>query len=152
MALDGHFRSLWLSRIRAYAGARAGITAFAPWCPSRALAEPGREPAVHERFGRVASRWPREIVIATAALLILSFALAPLLGTEFIPTLDEGTINLDVMQVPSISLEDAVRNATAAEKADAGTTGGGSRREPNRPARDRNRHLRSGRERRVRCS
>jgi cobalt-zinc-cadmium resistance protein CzcA len=44
-------------------------------------------------------------------------ALAPLLGTEFIPTLDEGTINLDVMQVPSISLEDAVRNATAAEKA-----------------------------------
>jgi cobalt-zinc-cadmium resistance protein CzcA len=72
---------------------------------------------LHERLSRVVSRWPREIVIATATVLILSFALAPLLGTEFIPTLDEGTINLDVMQVPSISLEDAVRNATAAEKA-----------------------------------
>ena len=56
-------------------------------------------------------------MIATAAILVLSLALAPLLGTEFIPTLDEGTINLDVMQVPSISLENAISNATAAEKA-----------------------------------
>ena len=51
------------------------------------------------------------------ALLGVSFMIAPFLGTEFIPTLDEGVINLDVLQVPSISLEQAVENSTAAEKA-----------------------------------
>ena len=47
----------------------------------------------------------------------MSFAGAPFLGTEFIPTLDEGALNLDVMQIPSISLEERDSNSTAAEKA-----------------------------------
>jgi cobalt-zinc-cadmium resistance protein CzcA len=51
------------------------------------------------------------------AILGASFAIAPFLGSEFIPTLDEGVINLDVLQVPSISLEQAVTNSTEAEKA-----------------------------------
>ena len=119
------FRPMALTVIFALCGSLVFALTLVPVLASLLL-RPGvhREPwlsrvasRLHERFGRVASRWPREIVIATAAVLILSFALAPLLGTEFIPTLDEGTINLDVMQVPSISLEDAVRNATAAEKA-----------------------------------
>ena len=50
-------------------------------------------------------------------MLGVSFAIAPFLGTEFIPTLDENVINLDVLQVPSISLEEAVTNSTEAEKA-----------------------------------
>jgi heavy metal efflux system protein len=45
-----------------------------------------------------------------------SFTIAPYLGLEFIPTLDENVINLDVLQVPSISLEQAVTNSTEAEK------------------------------------
>jgi cobalt-zinc-cadmium resistance protein CzcA len=57
------------------------------------------------------------LIGATAAILIISFAAAPFLGTEFIPTLDEGTLNLDVLQVPSMSLETAIQTSTAAEKA-----------------------------------
>jgi cobalt-zinc-cadmium resistance protein CzcA len=72
---------------------------------------------MHERAARWTWRRPRALVLGTAILLIASFAVAPFLGTEFIPTLDEGSINLDVMEPPSISLEKAIANSTAAEKA-----------------------------------
>jgi len=72
---------------------------------------------LHARLERVTMGRPRLVVAIAALVLVGSFAAAPFLGTEFIPTLDEGTINLDVMQIPSISLEDAIRNATEAEKA-----------------------------------
>jgi heavy metal efflux system protein len=72
---------------------------------------------IHERLRRLSLKKPRAVVWATVALLGASFIIAPFLGTEFIPTLDEGVINLDVLQVPSISLEQAVENSTAAEKA-----------------------------------
>jgi cobalt-zinc-cadmium resistance protein CzcA len=52
----------------------------------------------------------------SAILLVASLSLAPFLGTEFIPSLDEGTINLDVLRVPSISLEDANKDADRTEK------------------------------------
>ena len=54
---------------------------------------------------------------AAAVLLAGSLALAPLLGTRIHPDLDEGTINLDVLRVPSISLDNAVKDAGRAEKA-----------------------------------
>ncbi len=41
----------------------------------------------------------------SAAALALSFALAPLLGSEFLPKLDEGNIWLTIMLPPSTSLE-----------------------------------------------
>ncbi|HJU09394.1 MAG TPA: CusA/CzcA family heavy metal efflux RND transporter, partial [Candidatus Binataceae bacterium] len=72
---------------------------------------------LHERAARWARRWPRLLVVGSAVLLIMSLAAAPFLGTEFIPTLDEGTINLDVMEPAGISLEKAISNSTAAEKA-----------------------------------
>jgi cobalt-zinc-cadmium resistance protein CzcA len=72
---------------------------------------------IHERLRRLSVKKPRAVVWTTVALLGVSFMIAPFLGTEFIPTLDEGVINLDVLQVPSISLEQAVENSTAAEKA-----------------------------------
>jgi cobalt-zinc-cadmium resistance protein CzcA len=72
---------------------------------------------LHERLSIVSTRWPLTAVGITTVVLLVSFGAAPFLGAEFIPTLDEGTINLDVLQSPSISLEAAVVNATAAEKA-----------------------------------
>src|SRR6516165_7930540 len=65
---------------------------------------------LHERLRQSSMRRPRMVVLATAGILGLSLLGAPLLGTEFIPTLDEGAINLDVLQVPSISLEEAISN------------------------------------------
>jgi cobalt-zinc-cadmium resistance protein CzcA len=71
---------------------------------------------LHARLRGFLAPHPR-IVIGTAAVaLIASFIIAPFLGAEFIPTLDEGVLNLDVMQAPSISLEEAVREATQLER------------------------------------
>ncbi|WP_434381519.1 efflux RND transporter permease subunit [Melittangium boletus] len=52
---------------------------------------------------------PRGVVGAAGGLLVLSLALLPLLGTEFIPRLDEGALALQAMRVPSVSLEESVR-------------------------------------------
>jgi len=72
---------------------------------------------LHNRIALATSRRPALVIGATAVLLGVSLTVAPFLGTEFVPTLDEGTFLLDVMQAPSISLTQAVKNSTAAEKA-----------------------------------
>src|SRR5215469_15497957 len=72
---------------------------------------------VHKRLRQITMKRPRTVVIVTAGILGVSLLAAPFLGSEFIPTLDEGAINLDVLQVPSISLEEAISNSTEAEKA-----------------------------------
>jgi len=53
--------------------------------------------------------------VATAALAG-SLALVPFLGAEFVPRLDEGAIALQAWRLPSVSLEESVRQSTAAEK------------------------------------
>jgi heavy metal efflux system protein len=72
---------------------------------------------VHGRLRRITMKRPRTVVMIMAGILGASLLAAPFLGTEFIPTLDEGVINLDVLQLPSISLEEAISNSTEAEKA-----------------------------------
>lgn len=54
----------------------------------------------------------RKTVIATAiAVMIAGFSLLPLIGTEFMPTLDEGTILVMPTMLPSVSLTEAVEAA-----------------------------------------
>ncbi len=49
------------------------------------------------------------IIAVSIALLLGSLALVPRLGTEFIPTLEEGSILIGVAMAPSISLEAATK-------------------------------------------
>ena len=55
-------------------------------------------------------------------LLVAGFALAaaflviPMLGSEFIPRLDEGAIAMQITRLPSVSLEESVKQATLVEK------------------------------------
>ena len=64
--------------------------------------------------GALRLRW---IVLAIAlAVLVGSGAVATRLGTEFVPKLDEGAIALQAVRLPSISLEESVRQTTALEK------------------------------------
>jgi cobalt-zinc-cadmium resistance protein CzcA len=51
----------------------------------------------------IAFRWP--ILAVSVTLLVISLVLAPKLGTEFLPKLDEGNIWLTVTLPPSSSLE-----------------------------------------------
>jgi len=119
------FRPMALTVIFALAGSLIFALTYVPVMASVFLRNiVPREPwlarqssRVHERLRQLSLKKPRSVVFATVALLGASFAIAPFLGTEFVPTLDENVINLDVLQVPSISLEEAVTNSTEAEKA-----------------------------------
>ena len=49
------------------------------------------------------------VLTAAVAALIASLVLVPFLGTEFIPTLEEGSISVQVVAAPSTSLEEMTR-------------------------------------------
>jgi len=68
-----------------------------------------------EKFYRRALPWAqqhRNTVITSALLLFVgSLALVPFLGTEFVPELEEGTLNIRVTLAPSSSLDTALEVA-----------------------------------------
>ena len=53
---------------------------------------------------------------AALALVIVSGALFPFLGAEFIPRLDEGSLAVQIARLPSVSLTESVRIGTETEK------------------------------------
>jgi cobalt-zinc-cadmium resistance protein CzcA len=118
------FRPMALTVIFALVGSLACALTFVPVLASLQLRKGSHAEPLTARIADRAHAWlseriiprPRMVLGVTAALLAISFAVAPFLGTEFIPTLDEGTLNLDVLRVPSISLDGAIANATRTEK------------------------------------
>ena len=59
----------------------------------------------------------RSVVVGSAlALFVGSLALVPLLGTEFVPELEEGTINVRITLAPSSSLNTSLQVAQKLEK------------------------------------
>ncbi len=65
---------------------------------------------------RVALKLKWIVVLAALALFAAALSLAPRLGTEFLPELEEGTINIRVTLAPSASLETALSVAAQLEK------------------------------------
>ncbi|OQW96144.1 MAG: metal transporter [Verrucomicrobia bacterium A1] len=63
-----------------------------------------------------ALRKPKTIVAVAGAMLVGSLALVPWLGTEFLPQLDEGAIAINVVRLPSASLEGSVAVGTEIER------------------------------------
>jgi cobalt-zinc-cadmium resistance protein CzcA len=59
----------------------------------------------------------RAALVAAAAPVVISGAIFPFLGSEFIPRLDEGSLAAQVQQLPSVSLSQSVRTVTEVEKA-----------------------------------
>jgi len=51
---------------------------------------------------------PKLVIISALSLFLLTLALVPRLGTEFVPELEEGTLNIRVTLAPSASLETAL--------------------------------------------
>ncbi len=57
------------------------------------------------------------IVIGTAvALLVVAAVIAPTLGTEFLPTMDEGSVVVQPFQIPSVSLPQALDTVQRIER------------------------------------
>jgi cobalt-zinc-cadmium resistance protein CzcA len=63
-----------------------------------------------------ALRWPKTLVVLSVAMLAGSLALVPRLGTEFLPQLDEGAIAINVVRLPSASLDGSVAVGTEIER------------------------------------
>jgi len=59
----------------------------------------------------------RLVVISSVALFIGSLILVPFLGTEFVPELEEGTLNIRITLAPSSSLETSLKVAGKMEAA-----------------------------------
>ncbi|GMV09876.1 MAG: hypothetical protein AMXMBFR55_16100 [Gemmatimonadota bacterium] len=57
----------------------------------------------------------RKVLVGSAVAVALAVGLAPFLGSEFIPRLDEGSFALQVLRLPSVSLEESVRQTTQLE-------------------------------------
>ena len=60
---------------------------------------------------------PKKALVATGMAFALSLCLIPFLGSEFLPTLDEGSITVQSFRLPSVSLTDTIRTAADVEKA-----------------------------------
>ena len=60
---------------------------------------------------------PKKVVIAALGALAASLGLVPLLGTAFIPTMQEGSVTPVIVRVPKISLDESIKMETAAMKA-----------------------------------
>ncbi len=61
-------------------------------------------------------RKPKKTALAAGLMFLLSLVLVPFMGAEFIPRLDEGAMALQAWRLPSVSLEESVRNTTMVEK------------------------------------
>jgi len=59
---------------------------------------------------------PKITAAAAGIIFLLSLIFVPFMGAEFIPRLDEGAIALQAWRLPSVSLEESVRNTGMVEK------------------------------------
>jgi cobalt-zinc-cadmium resistance protein CzcA len=62
------------------------------------------------------SRYRSQALAGAVALVAVSGAIFPFLGSEFIPRLDEGDLAVQIGRLPSVSLQESVAIATKAEK------------------------------------
>ena len=61
-------------------------------------------------------RWPRAVVAVALVLLALSGVVASTMGAEFVPRLDEGALAIQIVRLPSVSLEESVAGSTRFER------------------------------------
>ncbi|MCB1827209.1 MAG: efflux RND transporter permease subunit, partial [Coxiellaceae bacterium] len=59
---------------------------------------------------------PKTVIASALVLFIISLGLVPFLGTEFVPQLEEGTLNIRVTLAPSVNLTTALKVANNLEK------------------------------------
>jgi cobalt-zinc-cadmium resistance protein CzcA len=59
---------------------------------------------------------PKKTLAITGAAMAASLLLVPFLGSEFLPSLDEGSITVQSFRLPSVSVTDTVKTSAAVEK------------------------------------
>ncbi len=71
---------------------------------------------VYPRTLAVTMARPRAVVAAAVALLALAVAAGSTMGAEFVPRLDEGALAIQIVRLPSVSLEESVAGSTRFER------------------------------------
>jgi cobalt-zinc-cadmium resistance protein CzcA len=59
---------------------------------------------------------PKRTLALAGGIFAVSLAVAPFLGAEFVPTLEEGAIAMHAIRLPSVSLEESVKATTRLER------------------------------------
>lgn len=71
---------------------------------------------VYPRLLGVTMGWPRAVIAVALALLVLTGFVASKMGAEFVPRLDEGALAIQIVRLPSVSLEESVAGSTRFER------------------------------------
>jgi heavy metal efflux system protein len=74
---------------------------------------------LHRAYPRLLAsvmRVPALVIMASLALVLGACLAASRMGAEFVPRLDEGALAIQLLRLPSVSLEESVRGATRFEK------------------------------------
>jgi cobalt-zinc-cadmium resistance protein CzcA len=71
---------------------------------------------LYEPLFRIVRRYRHQSLAASVCLVVAAAAIFPMLGAEFIPRLDEGSLAVQIARPPSSSLDESIRSATATEK------------------------------------
>jgi cobalt-zinc-cadmium resistance protein CzcA len=119
------FRPMALTVLFALAGSLVISLTLMPVLAATVLSrEEEHEPLVMRMFHRAyhplakfAVHHPVLISLAAAGLVAASIPVALRLGAEFMPRLDEGDLLVEVVRLPSVTLEDSVPLTTRIEKA-----------------------------------
>jgi cobalt-zinc-cadmium resistance protein CzcA len=71
---------------------------------------------VYPRLLAAVMRVPALVIAASLVLLLGAGAVGTRMGAEFVPRLDEGALAIQLLRLPSVSLEESVRGATRFER------------------------------------
>ena len=83
---------------------------------ARGISRPAAEARLPARPRLVPCASPARARLWRGSRSLVALLVAPFLGAEFIPRLDEGAIALQVLRLPSVSLEESVQQATMVER------------------------------------
>lgn len=76
----------------------------------------GRGRLLYRRMLESAIRNTRPVVFAAVGVLVCGVALVPFIGREFVPIMDEGSIVVNVVRLPSISLSESLNISGEVER------------------------------------
>jgi cobalt-zinc-cadmium resistance protein CzcA len=119
------FHPMAMTVLFALAGALVLVLTFIPALASVLLPKQlseresfivARARRLYEPLLRRAIRRRGTVVAIAGVALAGSLAVIPFLGAEFVPRLDEGAIAMQAWRLPSVSLEESIRQCTAVEK------------------------------------
>jgi cobalt-zinc-cadmium resistance protein CzcA len=71
---------------------------------------------VYPRLLRAVMGSPRRVIALCLVMLAVAGVVGSRMGAEFVPKLDEGALAIQIMRLPSVSLEESVRGATRFER------------------------------------